>query len=400
MRTLWTTWALLLLQDTDPAKLVQDLGDPSAAVRDASEQQLRRLGPQALEAVKKGCDSSDPEIRTRASGIMRDIEQETAAKEAKQRQRSTKLRLVTCDVSDVTLDEALKIFNKETGVRFETDTIDVSRKVRIREQSAPLGQVLYRLGLACSWSSNGTSCRLDPLPSDSVFQFTDGVSFNFQLLSFESDGTRVGYVVKTRTEQSFEGLSYWTIKRITAKGKAVAIETCAEHSPDKVFIRQPEPPTFDVVVTGIRWWYADLSMSISDPAEGMRRRVGSFEIELQWPKIIIRSDQPVPEDVLKKCISFGDIRCVVREGIELPRYGGRLGGKRLNGQKRPQGTSWCTCKDGPRPGEPKAPPATREYPYEFTGKESTLKVTDLKEIALRFHWPVEEKFELTSPPLK
>ncbi|HLG42836.1 MAG TPA: hypothetical protein VI643_05680 [Planctomycetota bacterium] len=65
--------ALLLLQDEPgPEDLIRLLGDDAAEVRDKAEEQLRSLGLQALECLRRAADSRDMEVRDRVRRILSD----------------------------------------------------------------------------------------------------------------------------------------------------------------------------------------------------------------------------------------------------------------------------------------------------------------------------------------
>lgn len=53
--------------------LVDDLGAEDYAAREQAEQSLRRLGSTALSALEQAAQTDDPEIRTRARGILQDV---------------------------------------------------------------------------------------------------------------------------------------------------------------------------------------------------------------------------------------------------------------------------------------------------------------------------------------
>lgn len=65
--------------DEDPQKgrvefLVRSLGDPNPDVRRRSEEELRRLGPGALAALREASRSSDPRVAERALKLLREME--------------------------------------------------------------------------------------------------------------------------------------------------------------------------------------------------------------------------------------------------------------------------------------------------------------------------------------
>ena len=59
----------------DPFALINQLGDDDFHVRDAAAQQLRKMDHAALAALTKGAASSDPEIRTRCQGMIKELDE-------------------------------------------------------------------------------------------------------------------------------------------------------------------------------------------------------------------------------------------------------------------------------------------------------------------------------------
>ncbi len=60
--------------DAEARQLVERLGAERYADREAASAGLEKLGRRALIALRAGCEARDPEIRTRASGLIRRIE--------------------------------------------------------------------------------------------------------------------------------------------------------------------------------------------------------------------------------------------------------------------------------------------------------------------------------------
>jgi hypothetical protein len=58
------------LSQTDPAQLVRQLADPMFRKRELAEAELQRRGPEAISAVKRGCEDDDIEVRRRCQAIL------------------------------------------------------------------------------------------------------------------------------------------------------------------------------------------------------------------------------------------------------------------------------------------------------------------------------------------
>jgi hypothetical protein len=101
----------------DSARLVRQLGSLHFAERQSASQALEQKGAPALDALRRGTQSPDLEVRRRAEEILRRIERQL---------ESTRLltpRRVHLTYRDVSLSDALADFNKKTGfeLRIEGD---------------------------------------------------------------------------------------------------------------------------------------------------------------------------------------------------------------------------------------------------------------------------------------
>jgi hypothetical protein len=66
-------------QDDEPKKKIQELvgqlGAEEFAVREKATEELRKIGKPAEEALRKAAESDDPEVRSRAKGLLEDLAQ-------------------------------------------------------------------------------------------------------------------------------------------------------------------------------------------------------------------------------------------------------------------------------------------------------------------------------------
>jgi hypothetical protein len=95
-----------LAPDDDPAGLVARLGSPRFADREAAAESLRRLGDQALRALRKARSDRDPEIRIRASKLRDEIEAGTLLKAT----------IVRLDFHDRPLSDVVEEIGRRAGV--------------------------------------------------------------------------------------------------------------------------------------------------------------------------------------------------------------------------------------------------------------------------------------------
>src|SRR4051812_40722059 len=91
----------------DPAALVDRLGSPRYADREAAAGELGRMGRQAIPALRAARDSRDLEIRTRASALVNRIEGALL----------TQPTMVTFDFEDQPLLEAVKVMSDQVGIK-------------------------------------------------------------------------------------------------------------------------------------------------------------------------------------------------------------------------------------------------------------------------------------------
>jgi hypothetical protein len=121
-------------ESADPARLVQRLGSPRFAEREAAFKALDALGPAALPALKTAAKSADAEVRQRAGELLAKLERAADAAEAF---APTKVHLKGADaplaeiVRDLTLQSRVRLqLAREPvdlpGRRFSIDTGEVS----------------------------------------------------------------------------------------------------------------------------------------------------------------------------------------------------------------------------------------------------------------------------------
>ena len=127
----------------DPAALVEKLGSASYAEREATRS-LENLGSKALPALRQSLKSRDPEVRTRARGLINKIEGNLL----------TQASLVRLDFKDAPLDEVVKSLSKEAGFEVglnrmgfapEGRSLGVRRVTLVEPQPVPFWNAIDRL---------------------------------------------------------------------------------------------------------------------------------------------------------------------------------------------------------------------------------------------------------------
>ncbi len=109
--------------DDGPAELVARLGSPRFADREAAAESLKRLGPQALPALREARSARDLEIRLRASKLRDEIESTAILAPT----------MVQLDFHDRPLSEVVEGINRRAGVFLAPgDTLAMRRRPQDR----------------------------------------------------------------------------------------------------------------------------------------------------------------------------------------------------------------------------------------------------------------------------
>jgi hypothetical protein len=143
--------AAALSLPADAESLVRQLGSPRFQEREAAAESLRGLGRDALAALRTGTKSDDPEIRTRASAILAEVEGRLMLEPT----------LITLAFRDRPLQEVLQAIGEEAGLDLAVVGADAAARnaQRISLESAdrvPLWEAIDRLGRASGLQLAGT----------------------------------------------------------------------------------------------------------------------------------------------------------------------------------------------------------------------------------------------------
>ena len=329
---------LLPAQEPDRRDLLRQLGDPSPSVRDRASAALEAQGDAALPDLRRAQDDPDPEIRCRAAALVDLRTQEETFARLCREQRAAKLRLAKL----------------------------------LRVDLAPPGQVVD----------------------------VDGVRFTFARRPWAPEGEVRGTVFVTEAAGAPGVRLRWSVASIR-DGRELPVETCSWHSPRLVYVPNRVPAASEVRIRGVRRWTCDVPLRFESPSEGQARRFAGYTVTIRWPDIVVRADRPLGRSAMEEVLTEGDVRCKVRPGREdglLICFGvGCRGSSRGGGT--PKEWAWCGCVGAPdrEPREPE--PMTREtQACQRTIERYGLDA--IESIDLTLHLPVEEPFEVTSPPLE
>lgn len=327
---------LLLLLLQDPP-LVERLGDPDPRVREEATKALAAKGPAAREELLAARKNRDQEIRDRALELL-------------------------CRFDPTIL----------------LQTLQTSQRGR-------------KLGLLAA-------TQTDLPPGVAV---TDGVRYRFTRRAWAPDGQVLGTVVETQAEQVLEGDLRWTVAAVR-NGGDLPVETCSLHSPRLVYVPGVPPAECTVVVRGNRTWRCDVPVRFEAPAEGSVRRVGAFTMTLEWPQLVLRSDAEVAQSMLDGGVLGSEIEVVLKPGRNAAGFRSRvnlIASTCCGVGRKPVRPAWCGCEGKPYKATDYPPPAGRALRVTIALGQ-VYKVDDVASLSFPFHMPVEEAFEVESPPLK
>lgn len=227
----------------------------------------------------------------------------------------------------------------------------------------------------------------------------DGARFRFSRRPWAPKGEVLGTIVETGLEPSLRGQVLWSL--VSVDGDApLAVETCALHSPGRVYIPGPAPGKIVVRLKGTRHWRCEVPVEFKNPQDGDQKTVGGYTLTLKWPELRVASERPVLQTELSASVDASEIRGELRPGREPRRFGGRVtlvATAACGGDERPN-PAWCGCEEKPYPGARQAPATMTEF-HVHAGLMGA-SFDDYSSVTLPFHLPVEEPFEVTSPPLK
>lgn len=393
------TAVLLLAQDPDVDRLVLRLGDNDLAVREEAAQALRELGSRAESALRRARESSDAEVRARAAELLVDLDRERAQQAARKEQRPRKLRLVTLDLSDAPIGDALRALGAQTGIEFDAPPPPADRRVTLKVRETPLLEALNRIGLGYRYEVAPQELRVQPPIPHAVY--VPGARFSFSVAPWAPQGKTLGFILETHVLWDHEGGGRWQIASVKA-ARDLEFQTCALHSPWRVFVADPAFKEAVVTIRGASRWSCDLTHEFKAPREGEAWRAGPYRLELRWPHVIVKPDAPVPAWEIGQVLSESDIQAKVKPGREMEdnefRSDRMFKGKGSFERFRKGEPAWCGCTGAPAAGPLPAPVMVRDCLVKVSDF-ARYALADLDSLTIRFHLPVDEPFEAVSPTL-
>jgi len=228
----------------------------------------------------------------------------------------------------------------------------------------------------------------------------DGAVFLFHRYAWPPRAEKpLGTVFSTNAQPRFDGELEWSVAGIR-DDRNIGFETCDLHSPGLVFMAVLPPLPCTVTLKGTRRWYCDVPVTFKDPVEGATRRIGKFTLTVRWPAILVTSEEAVAEHLTSKILPGWLISPTLKAGVERqPHQREPLVPRKGVASETPRNPAWCGCPGKPTRGERPPAPTTKEWKVASI-YEAKEPVENIDSISLRFRYPVEETFEVMSPPLK
>jgi hypothetical protein len=128
-------------------KWIEDLRADAFGVRETARQQLKQYGLKARDLLEAAKDDEDPEVRRTIRGILDGAGGTPRVPVAAQVAdgRFDDVHLVTMEVGDATLEDALRALGEQIGARFEVPESARGTRVTLRAGAEPPFAVLRRL---------------------------------------------------------------------------------------------------------------------------------------------------------------------------------------------------------------------------------------------------------------
>jgi hypothetical protein len=334
-------FVLLLLppQEDDLRALVRRLGDDDAGTRDRAGRALEARGRASIGALTEALENSDLEIRERAAILV----------------------------------------DRVDPSHFLASRILAQRPRKLREYP-------------------GSGLSEDSRTS------TDGAEFGFERTRWIEGGKTLGTLIRTRASTHVDGEITWSVASVRST-RELPIQTCSTHSPGVVFIPGDRREPYTVTLKGVRRWLCDVPIRFHVPMEGDRRRVGKITVTLEWPHLVLRCDDPLSPTLVTRMLQQQDIQGQaadllarrLHEVVQPSDEPAIFFPEAREAEELPDRV-WCGCRKTPSRSD--LPPATSQKRLVRIAGDEVRGLHEVAELSLTLHVPVEEPFEVTSPPLE
>jgi len=257
--------SLLFLQDAELDRLIQQLGENDPARRDQAVRKIHEIGPSAREALQKAVKGADPEVRARASSLLETFEKERLQIELEAKERKKVFPRVTLEAVDRPRSEVLAELSRQTGWIWDPyNDLAMDEKVTVKAKDAPLIDALEQIGMEWRYTiqSKAAIAKTDG-EADRTKLFVDGVGISFRRRPWSPGGRPTGTIFETDIKTAFDGEARWNITSVNTD-RPLTVETCAIHSPRKVYVAAVDLADPRVTVKGTRLWFCSPPIEIQD----------------------------------------------------------------------------------------------------------------------------------------
>jgi hypothetical protein len=374
--------------DAEFGRLIADLIHADPGTRAKAEQALLKAGPKALPALKAAFESKNPEIVARAKTVAAEIERIEFEKQYDASQRPRRLEIVTLQLKDAPLSEALKVLGGQVDSTFHT-TIDPKQKLTIDVKDVPVRKCLDQMEdlLKATIVSKYTWHKVVAGPATRKKRaYLPGVTFEFSLVPFKAEGRPGGWILQGE-QMGTAAIGVDSFEVADRQKTAVPIERCGRCGLRFTLLKTEDKGPFTVRLKGRLVWESPYALQVADPAKPQDFKVGTFAIKYEWPKVTWTAAEPVPEPLAGRAELEGKLK----KQFQPKGPPTAMGVSSVPPEPRPA-HAWCACVAGPTPMPPKN--AARANGGSYTENAYRNRKPDqFDSLKVRFFKGIEEAFE-------
>ncbi|HEU4338550.1 MAG TPA: hypothetical protein VFS19_00655 [Planctomycetota bacterium] len=383
--------AILLAGFQDQAEIdrwIADLVNVDEVINVKAQKSLLKAGAKALPALKIAAESKNSELADRARKLVAEIERLEFEKQHDATQRPRRLEIVTLQLKDAPLSDALKALGAQVDSTFHS-LVDQKQKLTIEVKDTPLRKCLDQMEdlLKTSIVSRNNYHRVSKEPpSRKKRAYVPGATFEFTLVKVQKEGQPAG--LSLLTDITGTAATFIEAIEVTDSQKAkVEVEWCGRCSPRYVHLKTDKPGPFTVRLKGRLVWESPYDLAVADPAKLQDYKVGPFSIRYEYPKVSWTTTEPVAEPMIGRA----ELVAKLKKQNQPPGPGGAMGMGVVPPLPR-VADSWCTCVNGPTPFVQRKPVKLGGGSY-FEAAFRTRKPDQFESMKVRFYKGIEETFE-------
>jgi len=375
--------------DSQIEKWISELVHADPAQRAAAEKSLIKAGTKALPALKKAFEAKTAGLAERAKAVAAEIERLEFEKQHDAAQRPRRLEIVTLQLKDAPLSEALKVLGGQVDSTFHS-TIDAKSKLTIDVKDVPLRKCLDQMEdllKATIVSRNNWHRVSKEPPSRKKRAYVPGATFEFSLTPFKPDDQQVGYCLTTEQTGTAATVFVDSIEALDSQKGAVKVERCGRCNPRFALLRTDKPGPFTVKFKGRLAWESPYDLPVTDVAKSQDFKVGTFAMKYEWPQVKWTSSEPVPQHLIGRA----EFAAKLKKQFQTPGGTGAMGIGVVPPAPRAS-KMWCACANGPAPLPPTQPVMVSAGSY-YEAAFRARKPDQFESLKIRFYKGIEETFE-------